>query len=438
MANPESERNIKQEAKNIVNVETAGVVNNNTYISSDAKSSKIIFNKVFISEVILSLKKEPGNIFPENLSFIETENWTNNPVFLQDALTYIAKNFIWVIGDEIRRLFYIGNFNKYTNESDRITDYINRSIRIYRSSLQLMNYVFISKLWDEKIKNNNINTDKAQIRKFFETKILLSLKDLRVLFLELIEIFKSNGLDFPLNDEHLGHLEQFIEPDGEFNKACLALEKMNNFDREKVFDSNHHETSEKALATILSSFIFLTKYKLVSVRRIEYSEARNSAPQYYKDINLIKLPLFQSDEDLKNAQMENLIDHLKFDPNKPQITNSVFFTGSVKSTNLFPFLIDYNALTDEVDFQLYYYDCLEGKSGMRYFCAKEEQKETVPFIKARPLDKNEMRNEERVNEFKEDTCKELVTKQFSESMKTLLNVEFKFELEETHSSIPSF
>ena len=194
--------NIQQNAEKILNVGKADVVN---FYEVENKGSKKIFNKIFISELISQLKKEPENKFPENLSFVEQDNWTNNSVFLKDALTYYAKNFIWVIGDEIRRLFYIGNFNKYNLESDKISDYIIRSIRIYRSSLQLMNYVFISKLWDEKLSHKNIDSDSPHIRNFFQTNVLLSLKDLRLLFRELISTFKNNNLEFPLDNEHVSN-----------------------------------------------------------------------------------------------------------------------------------------------------------------------------------------------------------------------------------------
>ena len=67
----------------------------------------------------------------------------------------------------------------------KIDEYINHCFSTYRISLQLINYLFISQLWDEKIKNKNIDTDKVEIRNFFCSNRPPKLTELRKLITDI-------------------------------------------------------------------------------------------------------------------------------------------------------------------------------------------------------------------------------------------------------------
>jgi len=431
MTNIKTKGNIQQKAKTILNadhVDHVEVVNN--YYTDD-KSSNKIFNKILTSELIYLLKTEQGEQrFPQNLSFINTDNWLNENENqnIQDAQSYIGECFVWVIGEELRRLFVIGS-NK-DNDKVKIDNFIRQCIRIYRDSLQLINYLFISTLWDEKIKHRNINTDKPNINNFFNTSKELKLEKLRNLLQELIETFRENPeLEFPLEKTDLRDINDFLKPDSKFSKACVELEKFEillNQKKEK-YGFDECDIAEISLATILSTFVFLTNYQLVSIKRIEYEESRNTAPRYIKDINILKLPPFVSYEEKisENDAKKNLIHLLKYD-NTPQLTYSIYIWKGKRFINLFPFLLDYNALTNDPGFQLYLYECMPEKSRLSYFSINSEKYYYIDYKATEPK-KDEIKDEKLINKLQINIRKDLVVKQFEVAMNTLLNEKTHFE-----------
>jgi hypothetical protein len=153
---------------------------------------------------------------------------------------------------------------------------------------------------------------------------------------------------------------------------------------------------------------------LVTLKRIEYESARNAAARYIKDLNI-----------LEKNETKNLLRYLKYD-NTPTQTYSVFFRNKNKSINLFPFLLDYNALTNELDSQIFLYECLESDSGLRYFSLQSEDEETICY-KATSTESMEVKSEEQKNEVQRNIRLDLVIKQFEEATNTILGTTFCFK-----------
>jgi len=246
-----------------------------------------------------------------------------------------------------------------------------------------------------------------------------------------LEIFGNNPeMEFPMDKEEFVDIGQFIQPDTEFNQACVALEKLLKLQgSEESYKHEHCEIAEKSLAMILSKLICLTKYQLVSVKHIEYEESRNNAPQYIKEMRIIKLPAISSENETNSDAMENLIHTLMYD-GTPQKTNSVLFykkNGYIKnSINLFPFLIDKNALDDQREFDLYYYEHLNiDELKLRYYSTRTGP-QSIPCIKARILSPEELKEDNALDKFIIDTRIELVSKQFQLARNTMLNDDFDF------------
>lgn len=428
MTNLKSESNVKQKANKIINIDKAKKVIIN-HPPSDVKNVRRIYNKFFCKELMEHLKNEKE--FPHKFSFVENNDWIDSTAQFNEAKLYISQSFIWVIGEEIRRMFVIGDQNNYTSEENRMTDYIDRSLRAYRSGLQLINYVFISKLLDEKIKGVKIHSSKQQIINFFTTERNLKLVDLRLLFQELIEVFNnSSELEFPFNKKEFGDIDLFLQSESSFNKACSSIESLLKVKgSEDGYTYEHCETAEKSLAIFLSKLIILTKYQLVSVKHIEYEESRNNAPQYIKEMRIIKLPSISKKQEENSDAMENLIHTLMYDET-PQKTNSVLFhkkDGYVKnSINLFPFLIDKNALDDQPEFDLYYYEHLNTEERkLRYYSTKNKDQD-ISYKKARILTSDELKEKNALEKFIIATRLELVSNQFQLARNIILNDDFSF------------
>ena len=374
-----------------------------------------VFNGVLTKELILLLKEqEKPASFLNNLPTEDKDNWEAKRQPLKDAQGILEDSFVWVLGWELRRLFSIGNDREKSMET-KIDEYINHCFSTYRISLQLIIYLFISKLWDEKNKNPKIDTDKNPLIDFFNANRVLKLTEMRNLLQVLLEIFRVNQLGYPIDGGDLGDVNELMQPGSKFNVACTELERLEAMDPgRETYGLGHCHTAEISLTTILSRFSFFTNYQLVTLKKIEYEEARNAAARYIKDLNIL---------DKKEAK--NLLRILKYD-NTPALTYSVFFRNENRAVNLFPFLIDYNALTNETDFQLFFYQCKEGESGLRYFSIKSENEEIINYM-ATSTESIEIKSDEQKNELQKNIRLDLVTKQFEEAMNTLLGTSIHFK-----------
>ena len=405
-------------SQNISNVTYENKIYNIEHINEanfGVVTSKKVFNGVLTKELMLLLKDhEIPQEFFDNLPTEDKENWESNRQFLKDAQGILEDSFVWVIGWELRRLFSIGNDRDKRMET-KIDEYINHSFSTYRISLQLIIYLFISKLWDEKTKHPDIDTDKKPIRDFFNANRVLKLAELRHLFQLLIEIFRNNEIDYPIEKEELGDINEFLQPNSSFSMACTELEKLETIDQgREMYGLGHCHTAEISLTTVLAKFIFFTNYQLVTLKKIEYEEARNSAARYIKDLNI-----------LDKKETKNLLRILKYDKT-PALTYSVFFRNENKAINLFPFLLDYNALTNETDFQIFLYQCRENESGLQYFSVKSENEEIINYM-ATGTETMEIKSEEQKNELQKCIRLDLVVIQFEEAMNTILGTDFHFK-----------
>ena len=187
--------------QNVTNITYENKVYNIEHIN-EANFGVVISNKVFnwilTKELILLLKenKKAGS-FLNSLPPEDKDDWESKRQPLKEAQGILEESFVWVIGWELRRLFSIGN-DKEKKMETKIDEYINHCFSTYRISLQLINYLFISKLWDEKIKNRNINTDRTPIRNFFCSKGLLKLAELRKLFQDCLKFSGAINSSIPL------------------------------------------------------------------------------------------------------------------------------------------------------------------------------------------------------------------------------------------------
>jgi hypothetical protein len=149
------------------------------------------------------------------------------------------------------------------------------------------------------------------------------------------------------------------------------------------------------------------------MKRVEYEQTRNSEPRYIKDFSI-----------LERKDAANLQRVLRYD-NKPSLTYAMFFRNESTAINLFPFLLDYNALTYEQDFHIYFYECREGNNGLRYFSTKNEKTEIIRY-QAAETNTREIKSDEQKNEDQKNIRLDLVIKQFEDALNTILDADVHF------------
>jgi DNA-directed RNA polymerase subunit L len=409
--------------QNVSNITYADKIYNIEHINEanfGVMTSNKVFNGVLTKELIYILKeKEKPKNFLGKLRPEHKDNWHSVRQLLNEAQVTLADTFVWVIGWELRRLFAIGN--EVEDIEKKVDKYIKHCIITCRISVQLINYLFISNLWDEKRKKSKVNADadKEPIRDFFTSQRKPLLSDLHKLFQKLIEIYKSNKLEYPINKDDFGDINEFLKSDSKFNQACADLESLETLDiLREPYGLGHCHTAELALTTVLSSFIFLANCHLVTMKKIEYEESRNLAGRYIKDLNI-----------LENKEEKSFRRRLIYD-DSPGMTYSVFLKNKDKSINLFPFLLDYNALIDADGFQLFFYRLWDRKTGLHYFSIESDDEKIIDYRDAKAESVVKIKDEEQKNDLQKKIRLNLVTEQFEKAMNTILDTEISFKSEE--------
>ncbi len=386
---------------------------------NEANFGMVTSHKVFNGQLtrdlmqLLSDKPKPGNFLsslpPEDLENLEKSEYLN------DAQLILVESYIWAIGWELRRLFALSNDAEKSMET-KIKEYTRQCSNIYRVAIQIINYLFISALWDEKTKNPGLETNKPSIKAFFISQRRLKLNEQRILFQDLLRIFKDNQLPFPVEEEALGNLEELLNNESAFNKACIEMEKLKAMENSNTpYGLGHCHTAEISLITILSAFRFFSDYQLETIKEVEYEEARNAPARYIKDMNTL--------EGLEsNTPSRRLIYE-----EAPSVTYSVFFSDGINRVSLFPFLLDYNALTGEADFQIYFYECMVGQNAIRFYSIKNgNENATISYTKTE-FGNKKIKSENEKNELLKSIRLDLVIKQFESAMNTILGSKFQFE-----------
>jgi hypothetical protein len=378
-------------------------------------TSSRVFNGVLVRQLIEMLRDRPATLqFLSDVPEADREKWETDSLHLKEAQSLLEKSFVWVISWELRRLFSIGK-DRNIGMDAKINNYISHCFSAYRLSLQLTNALLLSQLWDEKTRRPGLVANAPPVADFFNKKRMLKLAELRQLFLSLLGLFRDNDLIFPLDREEWGDIGACLDPGSAFNQACTTLEDLQAInENEETYGLGHCHTAEIALAEVLRAFPSFTRYQLVAMKRIEYEEARNTEPRYIKDFSILER---------KDARALQRV--LKYD-NRPAVTYAIFFRNDRHAVNLFPFFLDYNALTNEQDFQIFVYECRQDKSGLRYFSIKSEEEPTLSY-RATKTDLREIQSEEQKNEEQKNIRIDLVIKQFEEAMNTLLDTGERFE-----------
>ena len=82
---------------------------------------------------------------------------------------------------------------------------------------------------------------------------------------------------------------------------------------------------------------------------------------------------------------------------------------------------------NELDFQIFFYECNESESGLRYFSIQSENEEIISYTATPPTESMEVTSEEQKNEVQRNIRLDLVIRQFEDAMNTILGTTFSFK-----------
>jgi len=395
------------ESRNAQTVQYADKIYNIAHIDEanfGAVIQRIVFNGILVKRLIGTLHhKTEVQDFLRTLPADAANNWEETPEFLRDAQLVVGQNFVWVLARELNRLFAIGG-DKRKRQEEKVDEYIHHCFSAAKMALQLANFLLIAELWDKKKQGEGLKLNTAQLAPFFGTRPL-TLPEHFQLLSNLVQMFADNGCALPVEPAPV------LEADAPITHAVSRLETLGSLGA--AYGLGHCHTAEACLADLLTALPFLNNHHLVTIKRVEYESARNKSPRYIKDFTILEK---------KEAREWQRI--LKFD-DTPTQSYALLMRSPQRAFNLFPFLLDYYALTNEQAFQIQLYECREGWRGLRYYNVEQEEAKSIYFCDANEGTK-EVKTEEEKKALEHDVRCDLTLLQLEDAMNTLLGTEHRF------------
>jgi hypothetical protein len=277
--------------------------------------------------------------------------WQTDAECRNAAKDIIASAYIGIIGIQLRKLMAIGKEDMSQGKLDR---YISNCHLTSLRAMQLLCFALLSQLWDEKDKNYICTPDQVKIlNNFFSNTLELNIIAFTKLFNVLVGIFTDKQLDYPITE-----LKEFVgslQTDGAFMGACNKMYAIMASPERAAFTEVDGYDAENQLTIILEQLNFLVNYNMESIKNIEYYGIRN-IERYYEHNFTALTPDENSNIDRDQVMVSAT----------PLNTYAVLLYNNKidyqPKLNLFPFVIDANALASEKGAKIYFFAC-NGKDG---------------------------------------------------------------------------
>lgn len=297
-------------------------------------------------------------------SMVNEARQKGREVKIRDLRVAVIDSFPTPIGTHLRKLLL---------SEDVSTDRLQKIVNVYAVSVEMLAYIMLSQLWDEKV-----NTEKFLIPEEANTVLKdffnLSPEKLPVYnYLQLIravsEIFNANKVE-PFVAE-FGDLQKSFYAEESFQKAHLFLEEMKK-ELEGTIAANEIESfcvqAENHLCEIFRHLGFCAKYTLATIKSIDLQKIRHKPPSYIHNLVIL---------DRITAAIGVLDDILVAD-NYTESKSVILLRNEDELhpyLNLSPLIIDQNALIREQNSKLFFYRYQT--NGQYYFVLVDNLKDTL-------------------------------------------------------------
>jgi len=323
-----------------------GTITNATF---SAEIGKKTFNMYLCRKLTEALSDYSADAkdFLTNIRDADKADWETQVRYTRKANGYIISSFVGVLGILLQKVISSG-IDAFNSTNSR--DYIEVCIATATRALQLLCFSFISKLWDYK-KENNFECSRDQLNildNFFNSEIELNISDYVELQQTLISIFDAQKISYPFNEFN----KDCLEDGSPFNKACKNIEDIKSkLDCGQIIYATAFD-AENELTAFLCTLSFLANYKMVSVKDITYNDIRNETVQYLHSYTFLGV---DNDDKLFSSKF-------KYDT-RPVSNDAVLLYKDKyqEGLNLFPFIVDVNALTNEMEVKICFYTYFEGR-----------------------------------------------------------------------------
>lgn len=291
-----------------------------------AVAPKPVYNKELTRLLVEALRTHQ----PEAERLCQNFGWLEQPANLKKVQNFLCRNYVGEIGKQMRKLVNIGD-DQSMDEATKRSHFVEKCLDIARTSLDLINCTLVSVWWDT-VKTTPYPLDPAQhtaLSAFFEKNFEPSLSDQVALLRTLSDLFAQHHIEPPFLE--LPTLRPHLDAGGDLERTAQALEASAL--------SREAEKAEAALAALMGRLTFLSHYRMASIKKIAYRQIRDDAPRFLHRYVSLGIDVKYSED----AEKGNYTDLGEQTPAILLYRGDRYQNG----VSLFPFIIDYNALTFE-------------------------------------------------------------------------------------------
>lgn len=266
-----------------------------------------------------------------------TTNWAIQTAISDKAKEIIAYSFVGVIGVQFSKLMAIGKENMSETQPQK---YLHKCMHLVKYGLDLLNFTLIAHFWDSQTAQTPPLSMAQQntLNNFLTSGFELSIAQRLTLFETLLRIFEDSKITLPL-PELTDFLQKYLGENSNFRKAVNAMQAL----QERI--ENAQDTpldcaaAEAQLAAMYVPLAFLVRYKMASIKFINYQQSKQSEPRYLHRYTALGI------DSKANIDAEKI-----YFTSETAETDSVWiYRGNdyKSGVNLMPFALDFNALTFE-------------------------------------------------------------------------------------------
>ncbi len=346
----------------------------------DFLTGKLQFNQAFTIRMIEAVAGHSAAAGKFYEMATKMPQWQQHEQILDKAREIISFSFVGVLGKQLSKLMAIGK-----EDQPDLKKYVEKCYQIVQNTIDLLSFAFLSKLWDDIVigKIHLDDNEKSVIRSRLETIFVLSFEKKIDVLSQFIRIYsdRENTDEMPLPE--IDAIYSSFAHDGDIYRSCIHLKNMSGKgEKTTLFDCF---IAEKELTAFFIHFAFLAKYRMISMKEISYRKIRNKKPNYLHQY--VALGIDSSAH--VDAEMSKLADAAVF-------TDAVLlYKGDDYQCciNLYPFVIDYNALSFEQGTRICFFSSQEFmKEVLMYICMDDNSQNKLE--KSNKTDVNFLSNED--------------------------------------------
>ncbi len=265
-----------------------------------------------------------------------------------DIIDEIITNLPHPISDYLRKLIAskrIGEKEIFYNELG--VDRLKYLIHTYTNCIDILAFTLLAQLWDEKSKGSLQELPKAlrqQLQKLFDCNFReRKTYSLLPVITGLRKCFEENEIPFFIKE--FAKLSKLFNEKGSFYKACIFIERIRAeiINKEHIAEEKAYHLCidiEKQLSIIMRELGFLAKYKMASMKGIDFIKYKHNISPRFRH-NFVELRYRPSGMNIEKETLEASMNN-----------ESVVFIhekadNDFEFLNLSPFIIDINSFDEK-------------------------------------------------------------------------------------------